>query len=131
MHFYIVCETENLTTTNYVDLTQSVHASFVDNTFHVHINKFFSLYFVSCGLVDTALAKLRHSPSAWGSLLHKYPQSLFYLTRHRRIITKCTVLKKDDPGCGNFLWNGLPMGFEFTISMPINAHAYGFCFYFV
>ena len=40
---------------------------------------FFS-YSVSYGLVDIALAKLRHSRSVWGSLLHTYPQSLLYLT---------------------------------------------------
>ena len=89
------------TTTNYVDIKQNVHVSFVDNTFHVYKNKFFSSYSVSYGLVDIALAKLSHSRSVWGSLLHTYPQSLLYLTCRRRIITKCTVLKKDDHCCGN------------------------------
>ena len=93
-------EIEN-STTNYVDIIQYVHASFVDNTLHVYINKFFSSYSVSYGLVEIALAKLRHSRSVWGSLLHMYPQSLLYLTCRRKIITKCTGLKKDDACCGN------------------------------
>ena len=54
VHFYNVSETEKFTTTNYVDIiqyaytrdcttkyvdiTQCVHASFVDNTFHVYTN---------------------------------------------------------------------------------------------
>ena len=57
VHFSIVSETERIrhyqlnqhitscvstrlknTTTNYVDIIQSVHANFVDNTFHVYLN---------------------------------------------------------------------------------------------
>ena len=64
------------TTTNYVDIIQSVHASFDDKTFHVYINKFFSSYSVWYGLVDIAIAKLTHSRCICGSLLHTYSQSL-------------------------------------------------------
>ena len=58
--------------------------------------------------------------SFWGSLLNAYTQSVLILTCHKIIITKCTVLKKDDPCCGNSQWNGLPMGFEFTVAMPVH-----------
>ena len=102
---------------HYVNIIQNVHASFVNNTFHVYINNFLSSHSVSYGLVDTASAKLMHCRSVWGSIILTYPQSLFYLTCPSRIITKCTVLKKDNPCCGNFYWNGLSMGFQFTISM--------------
>ena len=105
------------TTTNYVGIIEYVHASFVDKTFHVYINKICSSYSVSYGLVVIALTKLRHSHSVWGSLFHTYPQSFLYLTCRRRTIAKCTVLKNDDPCCGNSQWNGLPMGFEFTIGI--------------
>ena len=111
---------------HYVDITQSVHASSVD----VFINKFFSSHSVSCGLVNIALAKLRHSRSVWGSLSNTYLQSLLYLTCRRMLVTTCTVLKRDDPCCGNSLWNGLPMGFEFTIGRSMHLPM-GFVFYFV
>ena len=38
VHFYIVSESGENGITNYVDITQSVDASFVDNKVHVKIN---------------------------------------------------------------------------------------------
>ena len=114
------------TTSNYVDITQSVHASFVD----VYINKFFSSYSVSYGSVDIVLAKLKHSRGVWGWLLNTYPQSLFYLTCCRRIITKCTVLKKRWSLLGKLLVDRTPDGL-WVYYRYVSAHAYGFCLYFV
>ena len=65
------------------------------------LTSFFSSYSVSYGLVDFALTKLRQRRIVWSSLLHTYPQSLLYPACRRKIITKCTNLKKDDPCCGN------------------------------
>ena len=79
VHFYIVSETEKLTTTNYVDITQSVHATFVDKTFHVYLNKFFFSYSICCGSVEIAGTKLRHGRSVWGSLLHTSPTLCYIL----------------------------------------------------
>ena len=129
--FYIVSETEKIH--HYVDIIHEIEkyhhqlcrhetkvyklALLTIHSMYIQTSSSLSLYFVSYGFAEIAFAKLRHSRSIWGSLLHTYPQSLLYLTCHRRIITKCTVPKKNDPCCGNSHWNGLPKGSEFTIVM--------------
>ena len=93
------------------------------------MNEFFFFFFVSYVLVDLALAKLKHSPGVWVSLPHTHPLFLLYLTCRRRIVTKCTVLEKADPCCGESQWNGLPTSFQFTIGMSIDMPM-GFVFFF-
>ena len=88
--------------TNYDDIIRYTsdwkitHTNYVDITEHVHWFCFLPFYSVPFGLVDIALAKLGHSRSVWGAILHTYPQSfLLYLTCRTRIITKCTFFKKN------------------------------------
>ena len=107
----------------------------VDNKFRVYINNFFSCYGVCYGLTDITLAKLGQGRSVWGSLLNTYPQSLLHLKCRRRIITKCTVLEKDDTCCGDSEWNHsrcavslgmsmhMPLGFV-RISYKLNLNFY-------
>ena len=106
VHFYNI---------NYVDITYTQgwkiplcrHTrtqdweNYVDIIEYVYLFRYLSFYFVSYGSVDIALMNLRHCRSVWGSLLHTYPQSVLYLSCRRRTITKCTVLQKDNPCCGN------------------------------
>ena len=102
------------------EIVFSLKTKYDDITEYVYLFYFLSSNSASYSLVDIALMKLRHCRCVWGSQLNTYPQSVLYLTCCRRIITNCTVLKKDDPCCGNSQWNGLPMGFEFTIGMSLH-----------
>ena len=83
------------------EIVFSLKIKYDDITEYVYLFYFLALYIVSYSLVDIALMKLRHCCCVWGSQLNTYPQSVLYLTCCRMIITNGTVLKKDDPCCGN------------------------------
>ena len=84
----------------------------------------FLFLFCLLWLSGYSIDEVKASRCVWGSQLHTYPQSVLYLACHRRIFTNCTVLKKDDPCCGNSLWNGLPMGFVFLFCIKLHQIIY-------